>query len=210
MYSTLKNPTNSRWIQVSFFEYFPGISRKHIVGKIPFSIFRISYVTNSRETSTWKLFLDFGNPGKSCYYEIKLGSWKTEQKLCFIINKKDMTHALEWLRGVQMKPLFKKYLSTVFVLSFKNLIFSRNYRFFQDSQNRGTIFKSMFPSNSLHMKFVKLKSREFFPQTYFPQYPWKEFKKETCIQREFVGFCRVLYTDSKNFLRLLLHYIILF
>ena len=133
VYSTLKNPTNFRWIQVSFLNTFQGYWGKYAVGKIPsISIFRISYVSNSRETSTWKLFLDFGNPGKTCNSEIKLGSWKTEQKLCFIVNKKDMIYALEWpfetrsdckllksralryifAKGVQMKPLFKKYFTT--------------------------------------------------------------------------------------------------
>ena len=56
----------------------------------------------------------------------------------------------------------------------------------------------------------KIEIEGIFPTAYFPQYPWKVFKKETCIQRKFVGFFRVLYTDSKNFFRLLLHYIILF
>ena len=102
MYSTLKNPTNSRWIQVSFLNTFQGYWGKYAVGKIPsISIFWISYVTNSRETSTWKLFLDFGNPGKICNSEINLGSWKTDQKLWFIVNKKDVINALEWPFGTR-------------------------------------------------------------------------------------------------------------
>ena len=76
-----------------------------------------------------KIVPRFRNPGKTCNSEIKLGSWKTEQKLCFIVNKKRYDTRIGvnskrlqtpkissprfiFAKGVQMKPLFKKYFTT--------------------------------------------------------------------------------------------------
>ena len=62
VYSNLKNPTNSCWIQVSFYRLSRGYRGKHRLAN---------------------MFLDSGDPGKTCNSKIKLGPWKTEQHFSY-------------------------------------------------------------------------------------------------------------------------------